>query len=144
MSSATPMASSVSEVLLNTWAPTGSVVRTTSLASAPDSTTRLRTPARSRAAAAERIVSSGGSDANSVTTSSLGAGIRGSVGALIARRAPGSVCAELGETLVRERDGHGSFADRGRTTLDRPAADIARGEDTGAVRFERQRRARQG
>jgi hypothetical protein len=41
------------------------------------------------------------------------------------------------ETLVDQRNDHGSLADGGRAALDRPTPDVARGEEAGQVRFER-------
>jgi hypothetical protein len=71
MSSATPRASTVCEVLLKTSAPIGRIDRTAALASSPESTIWLGMQLRSRPAAA-RIRVSEASPANSATASALG------------------------------------------------------------------------
>src|SRR5436305_12357240 len=102
MSSATPMTSSVRDVLLNTSAPTGSSDSTAVLASTPEPTTRQRIPLPSSAVSAARIRSSEASVPNSATASSLGA--------LEEEGSPTSFAAELRETVVDQPHGHGSPA----------------------------------
>src|SRR5438477_11208331 len=143
MSSATPMASRVRDVLLNTSAPVGSKDRTAVLASGPESTRRHVIPLPSSAAAAARSWASVARCANSATASALGPLLRRSFGAAMGDGALMSFATDLGETPVDQRDGHRSLADRRRTTFDRPAANVAGGEQPGSVGLERQGRARQ-
>src|SRR5437870_9797850 len=138
MSSATPIASSVLDVLLKTSAPMGSIDRTAALASSPDSTTRLVIPLRSSAPAAAWIRGSEASWANSATAAALGPR-----GAPVAAGTLTSVATDFGETPMDQRDRHRSLPDRGRTAFDRPAPHVPRGEQPGPVGLERQRGTRQ-
>src|ERR1700716_2374040 len=114
MSSATPMVSSVLDVLLKTSAPSTSRDQTKLLASPPVATTTARTPLRSRAAAAEAMRSSEASSEKSESRC----------------RADTSNAA-------------GSSTARLRAPLDRPVPDIARGEEARQVGLQRERLALQ-
>src|SRR4029077_11975837 len=113
----------VSEVLLNTSAPTGNIDRTARLACSPESSTRVVTPLRSSAAAAVRIWWSEANPANSDTAASLGAAIAGGVFM--------SLTTEFGEALMHQRHRHRSLTDGRRAALDRAAAHVAGGEQPG-------------
>src|SRR5713226_1052143 len=128
MSSATPMAWSVWEVLLYTSAPSVRREPTRPLASAPVAASSGRMPLRSSAAAALAIRSSEASSANSEDTAASGLATAG-----------GSVTAELRQPPVDERHGHGSFADGGCAAFDRPAAHVSCGEHAGPAGLQRQR-----
>src|ERR1035441_3654565 len=128
MSSATPMTSSVWEVLLYTSAPPVSRERTRPLASAPVAASSGRTPLRSSAAAAAAICSPGASSANSEDTAVSGLAAAG-----------GSVTACLRQPPVDERHRHRSLADRRGAAFDRPAAHIPGGEHSGPAGLQRQR-----
>src|SRR4030081_2351856 len=129
MSSATPMASSVWDVLLYTSAPSVSREPTRPLASAPvGGRGRARPPFRSSPAAAVAIRSSEASSVNSADTAASGC-------ATTCR----SVTAYLGQPPMDERNGHRSLADGRCAAFDRPAAHVARGEDTGQIGLQRQR-----
>src|SRR5437867_3631007 len=119
MSSATPMASSVREVLLKTSAPIGRIDRTATRASSPESTTRLAVPLCWRKAAAALIRSSEARWANSATASGLG-----SPGPPSAEDALTSVVTNFGEPPVDQRHGRGALADRRRAPFDRSAAPV--------------------
>src|SRR5437870_4927828 len=127
MSSATPIASSVREVLLNTSAPYGRRFCTATRASWPDATTAVVMPLRARDTAARSILSSVASAANSNWASSSG-GAKGCDAVV-------SLTVELRQTAMHERDRHRAFADCGRASLDRAAADVAGGKQTGEVRL---------
>src|SRR5262249_54823304 len=133
MSSATPMAWSVWEVLLYTSAPSGSSEPTRLLASVPVAASSGRMPLRSSAAVALAIRSSEASSGNSA-------------GNAASRCATPcwSVTAYLRQPPVNERHGHGSLADGRRAAFDRPAAHVTRGEHTGPIGLERQRLPGQG
>src|SRR6202165_2468037 len=128
MSSATPIASSVWEVLLYTSEPSASREPTSPLASAAVAARSGRMPLRSSAAAALAIRSSEASSANSADTAASG-------------RATtfGAVTAYLPPPPVAERHSHRSLADRRCAAFDRPAAHVTRGEDTGQTGLQRQR-----
>src|ERR1035438_8031691 len=128
MSSATPMASSVWEVLLYTSAPSARREPTKPLASAPVAASSERTPLRSSAAAAVAIRSSEASSVNSEDTAASGLGT-----------ACGSVIADLRQPPVDERHGHRSLADGRRAAFDRPAAHVTCGEHSGQISLQRQR-----
>src|SRR6266536_1578669 len=128
MSSATPMASSVWEVLLYTSAPSARRERTNPLASAPVAASSDRMPLRSSAVAAVAIRSSEASSSNSEGTAAPGLATAG-----------GSVTAHLRQPPVHERHRHGSLANGRRAALDRPAAHVPRGEHAGPAGLQRQR-----
>src|SRR5450755_1059201 len=128
MSSATPMASSVWEVLLYTSAPSTRREPTSPLASAPVVARSDRMPLRSSAAAALAIRSSEASSANSEETAAPGLATAG-----------GSVTARLRQPPVDERHGHRSLADGRCAAFDRPATHVPRGEHSGPVGLQRQR-----
>src|SRR6266699_4298818 len=128
MSSATPVAWSVWEVLLYTSAPSTRREPTRPLASAPVAASSDRMPLRSSAAAAVAICSPEASPANSRDTAASGLAAAG-----------GSVTARLRQPPVDERHGHGSLADGRRAAFDRPAAHIPRGEHSGPAGLQRQR-----
>src|SRR5216683_5948521 len=128
MSSATPIASSVWEVLLYTSAPSTSREPTKPLASVPVAASSGRMPLRSSAAAAVAICSSEASSANSGDTPASGLAT-----------ADGSVTAHLRQPNVDERYGHRSLADGRSAAFDRPAAHIPGGEHSGQVGLQRQR-----
>src|SRR6266542_153743 len=128
MSSATPMASSVWEVLLYTSAPSTSREPTRPLASAPVAARSGRMPLRSSAAAALAIRSWEASSVNSADTAVSGC-----------TTTCWSVTAYLREPAVDERHGHRSLADGRCAAFDRPAAHVPRGEHTGQIGLERQR-----
>src|SRR6266516_336827 len=128
MSSATPMASSVWEVLLYTSAPSVRRESTRSLASAPVAASSGRMPLRSSAAAAVAIRSPEASSANSRETAVSGLVTAG-----------GSVTAHLRQPAVDERHGHLSLAYGRRTAFDRPAAHVPGGEHAGQIGLQRQR-----
>ena len=130
MSSATPIASSVRDVLLNTSAPIGRIDRTASRAASPESTTKLVIPLCSNAEAAAVDLLVG--------CQSRELGDRG-FGRPAVRRLPSSLGTQFRQAAVHQRDGHRSLADCGRTTLDRSAAHVAGREESRAVRLERQR-----
>src|SRR5438132_13889994 len=132
MSSATPMVSSVLDVLLKTSAPSTSRDQTKLLASPPVATTTARTPLRSRAAAAEAMRSSEASSEKSESRCRADTS-----------NAAGSSTARLGETAMHQRHRHGPLADRRRAPLDRPVPDIARGEEARQVGLQRERLAPQ-
>src|SRR5437588_10479080 len=111
MSSATPMASSVWEVLLYTSAPSARRERTKPRASAPVAASSGRMPLRSSAAAAVAICSPEASSANSKDSAAPGLATAG-----------GSVTAQLRQPPVDERHGHRSLPDGRRAAVDRPAA----------------------
>src|SRR5438132_1293040 len=121
MSSATPMASNVRDVLLKTSAPSASSERTRLLASAPDSTTNVPTPFASSAATAEEMRSSEATLENSVGSRSNRLAIAS------------SLTCDLRETAVHQRHRHRTLADRRRAALDRAAPDVARGEHAGEI-----------
>src|ERR1039457_6188009 len=127
MSSATPMASRVWEVLLYTSAPSARREPTRPLASAPVAASSDRTPLRSSAAAAVAIRSSEASSANSEDTAVSGLATAG-----------GSVIACLRQPPVDERHRHGSLAYGRCAAFDRPAAHIPCGEHSGPVGLQRQ------
>src|SRR5689334_22223695 len=122
MSSATLIVSSVRDVLLKTSAPYGSRSCTAMRASGPEATTVALTPLRVRAALVRASWSGDASRANSVTTASEG-GASGRDPAV-------SVTIQFREPSMHERDRHRALADRGRATLDRPAAHVAGREET--------------
>src|ERR1700736_900240 len=122
MSSATPIASSVWEVLLYTSAPSTSREPTSPLASAPVAARSGRMPLRSSAAAAVAIRSSEASSVNSADTAASGFATTCC-----------SVTAYLRQPPVDERHGHRSLADGRCAAFDRPAAHVTRGEDTGHI-----------
>src|SRR5258708_40360495 len=128
MSSATPIASSVWEVLLYTSAPSASREPTRPLASAPVAARSDRMPLRSSAAAAEAIRSSEASSVNSANTAASGCATTW-----------WSVTAYLRQPPMDERHGHRSLADGRCAAFDRPAAHVARGEDTRQIGLQRQR-----
>src|SRR6266545_5526715 len=128
MSSATPMASRVWEVLLYTSAPSTSREPTRPLASAPVAARSGRMPLRSSAAAAVAIRSSEASSANSADTAVSGCATT-----------CWSVTAYLRQPAVDERHGHRSLADGGCAAFDRPAAHVPRGEHAGPVGLQWQR-----
>src|ERR1700729_887018 len=101
MSSATPVASRVCEVLLYTSAPSPRREPTRPLTSAPLAASSDRMPLRSSAAEALAICSSEASSANSEDTAASGLAPAG-----------GSVTAHLRQPPVDERHGHRSLADR--------------------------------
>src|SRR5438128_1613135 len=100
MSSATPIASRVWEVLLYTSAPSTRRERTRPLASVPVAASSGRMPLRSSAAAALAICSSEASSVNSGDTAASGFATT-----------CGSVTAHLRQPPVDERYGHRSLAD---------------------------------
>src|SRR4030081_3364285 len=123
MSSATPMASSVWDVLLYTSAPSVSREPTRPLASAPvGGRGRARPPFRSSPAAALAIRSSEASSVNSANTAASGCATT-----------CWSVTAYLRQPPVDERHRHRSLADGRCAALDGPAAHVTRGEDTGHI-----------
>src|SRR5260370_9475830 len=122
MSSATPIASSVWEVLLYTSAPPASREPTRALASAPVAAMSGRMPLRSSAAAAVAIRSSEASSVNSADTAASGCAT-----------ACWSVTANLRQPSVDERHGHRSLADGRCAAFHRPAAHAARRQDTGPI-----------
>src|SRR5712692_7974419 len=128
MSSATPMASSVWEVLLYTSAPPVRREPTRPLASAPVAARSGRTPLRSSAAAAVAIRSSEASSVNSADTAASGNATTF-----------WSLTAYLRQPPMDERHGHRSLADGRCAALDRPVAHVTRGEDTGQIGLQRQR-----
>src|SRR5216683_3507233 len=128
MSSATPIASSVWEVLLYTSAPSTSREPTKPLASAPVAASSGRMPLRSSAAAAVAIRSSEAGSLNSAATAASGCATT-----------CWSVTAYLRQPPVDERHGHRSLSDGRCAALDRPAAHVTRREDTGQIGLERQR-----
>src|SRR5439155_23486661 len=81
--------------------------------------------------------------ANSATASALGPLLRGSFGAAMGEGLLMSVATNLRQTPVDQRDRHRSLADRRRTTLDRPAANVAGGKQPGSVGLARPGRTRQ-
>src|SRR6266446_9036470 len=121
MSSATPLASSVWEVLLYTSAPSARREPTRPRASAPVAASSGRTPLRCSAAAAAAIRSAEASPVNSEDTAVPGLATAG-----------GSVTARLRQPPVDQRHGHGSLADGRRAAFDRPAAHVP-GEGSMAV-----------
>src|ERR1700722_13710562 len=123
MSSATPMSSSVCEVLLYTSAPTGRSDRTASLASSPVSTMVVVIPLVARASVTSLIACSEASEENSAMALSLGPARGSSPDMAAVGGAPTSLTTSLGETLVDQRDRHRPFAYRGCASLDRPAPD---------------------
>src|ERR1700688_1738299 len=133
MSSATPVASRVWEVLLYTSAPPVRREPTRSLASAPVAASSGRMPLRSSAAAAVAICSPEASSANSEDTAASGFATGG-----------GSVTAHLRQPPVDERHGHRSLADGRRAAFDRPAAHVPCGEHSGQIGLQRQRLPGQG
>src|SRR5579864_646410 len=143
MSSATPMTSSVREVLLKTSAPTGRMDRTAALASSPESTTLVVIPLCSRALATARICCFEARRENSVSASILGPATGRSPGRPAVDGVPMSLTANLSEALVDQRNCHRTLAYRSCAALDRPTADIASGEQPWQVRFERKRLTRQ-
>src|SRR5260370_39817585 len=128
MSSATPIASSVWEVLLYTSAPSASREPTRALASAPVAASSGRMPLRSSAAAAVAIRSSEASSVNSANTAASGCATTW-----------WSVTAYLRQPPMDQRHGHRSLADGGCAAFDRPAAHVARREDTGQIGLQRPR-----
>src|SRR6266581_2623295 len=128
MSSATPIASRVWEVLLYTSAPSTRRERTRPLASAPVAASSGRMPLRSSAAAALAIRWSEASSVNSEDTAASGCATT-----------CWSVTAYLRQPAVDERHGHRSLADGGCAAFDRPAAHVPRGEHAGPVGLQWQR-----
>src|SRR5712691_9725678 len=128
MSSATPVTSSVWEVLLYTSAPPVRREPTRPLASAPVAAMSDRIQLRSSAAAALAIRSSEASSVNSADTAASGFATAG-----------GSVTARLRQPPVDERHGHRSLADGRRAAFDRPAANVTCGKDSGQIGLQRQR-----
>src|SRR5437773_11484566 len=128
MSSATPMAASVWDVLLYTSAPSTSREPTRPLASAPVAARSGRTPLRSSAAAALAIRSSEASSVNSADTAASGCATTCWL-----------VTAYLRQPAVDERHGHRPFADCRCAAFDRPAAHVTSGEHTGQIGLQRQR-----
>src|SRR5215203_2556529 len=128
MSSATPMAWSVRDVLLYTSAPPVSREPTRPLASAPVAARSDRMPLRSSAAAALAIRSSEASSVNSAGTAASGWATT-----------CWSVTAYLRQPAVDERHGHRSLADGRCAAFDRPAAHVPCGEHSGPVGLQRQR-----
>src|SRR5258708_30715629 len=126
MSSATPVASRVWEVLLYTSASSTRRESTRPLASAPVAASSDRTPLRSSAAAALAICSSEASSANSEDIAASGLATAG-----------GSVTAHLRQPAVDERHGHRSLADGRRAAFDRPAAHVTCREHSGQIRLQR-------
>src|SRR5579862_9219725 len=143
MSSATPMTSRVWEVLLYTSAPTGRSERTASLARSPVSTTLVVIPLRSRASATASISCSEARGENSAMAPSLGPVRAWSPDISVADGVPMSLTTDLGETLVDQRYGHRPFANGGCAPFDRPASDVASGEQPGQIGLERQWLTRQ-
>src|ERR1700730_545961 len=134
MSSATPMTSSVREVLLKTSAPTGRRDRTTRLASSPESTTLTVIPLRSSALATERICCPDASRENSARASSLGPFTDEPPDRSVVGGAPISLAADFSEALVDQGNRHRPLAYRSCAAFDRAASDVARGEQSGQVR----------
>src|SRR5690349_23540674 len=128
MSSATPIASSVWEVLLYTSAPSVRRERTKPLASAPVAASSGWMPLRSSAAEAVAIRSPEASSANSEGTATSGFATAG-----------GSVTTHLRQPAVDERHGHRSLANGRRATFDRSAAHVPGGEHAGQIGLQRQR-----
>src|SRR5260370_23616260 len=128
MSSATPMASRVWEVLLYTSAPPVRREPTRPLASAPVAASSGRMPLRSSAAAALAIRWSEASSVNSEDTAASGFATT-----------CWSVTACLRQPPVYERHGHRSLADGRGAAFDPPAAHVARGEHSGQIGLRRQR-----
>src|SRR5215207_8235249 len=128
MSSATPMAWSVWDVLLYTSAPSTSREPTRPLASAPVAAMSDRMPLRSSAAAALAIRSSEASSVNSADTAASGCATT-----------CWSVTAYLRQPAVDERHSHRSLADGRCAAFDRPQAHITRGQHTGQIGLQRQR-----
>src|SRR5260370_9466108 len=116
MSSATPIASRVWEVLLYTSAPPVRREPTRPLASAPVAARSGRTPLRSSAAAALAIRSPEASSVNSADTAAAG---------FVATC--WSVTAHLRQPAVDERHGHRSLADARSAAFDRPPAHVPLG-----------------
>src|SRR6478735_1243651 len=143
MSSATPMVSSVLDVLLKTSAPTGRGDPTAALACSPEAASRHVMPLRSRARAVAWMRLSEASWANSAMASGVGPTLSRSLGTLLAEGALMSVATDFGESLMDQRHGHGALADRRRAPFDRPAAHVAGGEQPGLVGFEGQGRTRE-
>src|SRR5258708_11553808 len=133
MSSATPLASRVWEVLLYTSAPSVRREPTKPLASAPVAARSGRMPLRSSAVAAVAIRSPEASSANSEDTPASGLAAAG-----------GSGTAHLRQPPVDERHGHRSLADGRCAAFDRPAAHVARGEHPGLIGLQRHRLPGQG
>src|SRR5215217_1349619 len=132
MSSATPMASSVWEVLLYISAPSVRREPTKLLASAPVAARSDRMPLRSSAAAALAICLSEASSVNSADTAASGCAAT-----------CWSVTACLRQPAVDKRHGHGSLADGRGATFDRSVAHVPRGEHSGPAGLQRQRLPRQ-
>src|SRR3954451_6559390 len=113
MSSATPIAARVWEVLLYTSAPSASCERTRPRASAPVAARSDRIPLRSSAAAVVAIRSSEASSVNSADATGSGLTTAGS-----------PVTAGLRQPPVDQCDGHRTLADGGCAALDGPEAHV--------------------
>src|SRR6266852_3077204 len=117
--------------------------RTTALASSSASTKCVAIPLCSRASSAARIRCSVARRANSATASLLGLSPGSSPDALSVGGPLTLLSANLSEALMDQSNCHRTLADRSCAALDRPAADIASGEQPWQVRFERKRLTRQ-
>src|SRR4029453_12854074 len=126
MSSATPMASSVWEVLLYISTPSVRREPTKLLASAPVAARSDLMPLRSSAAAALAIRSSEASSVNSADTAASGCAAT-----------CWSVPACLRQPAVDKRHGHGSLADGRGATFDRCVAHVPCGEHSGPAGLQR-------
>ena len=131
MSSATPIDSSVREVLLKTSAPGGINEATVLRALSPDRTTNARMPLCSRASATAAMRSGELTWENSATACSDKSG---GIAVLLT--------ADLRQPLMHKSNRHGTLSDSGRTALGGPSPDVAGRENAGKIRFEGKRWSR--
>src|ERR1019366_5445938 len=115
----------------------GRIDCTTSLASSAESTTWHDTPFRSSSPAAALICSREAIDENSATASSLRPAPALATGCSDGSDELNSFTTHLRETLMHQRNRHGSLADGSCAALDRPTSDVASSKQTRKIRLER-------
>src|ERR1019366_6388259 len=116
---------------------------TTPLASSAESTTWQSTPLRSSSVATALICSREATIENCATASSLGPGTAISPGWSIGSEEDMSFTAHLRQTLMDQRNRHGSLADGRSAALDGSAPDVASSKEPREIRLERNRRTGQ-